>query len=62
MKTRKALTMLQIMAAGGIIGTAIVGIVFNGTDISVGTMDLPTLGAIVGSITSIFAAKAVHFF
>lgn len=62
MKTRKALTMLQIMAAGGIIGTAVVGVLFNGTDIAVGTLDLNTVGAIVGGVMSIFAAKAVHFF
>lgn len=62
MKTRKALTILQMMAAGGIIGAAIMGGFFNGAEVQLGKLDLNSVGAIAGGALSLIAAKVIHFF
>lgn len=62
MNARKALTVMQIMAAGGIIGAAIMGGFFNGADIYLGKLDLNSVGAIAGGLMGVVAVKVVHFF
>lgn len=61
MKARKTLTLLQIMAAGGIVGAAIMGSFFNGADVYLGKLDLNSIGAMAGAILSAVYVKMSHF-
>lgn len=61
MKARKALTLLQIMAAGGIVGAAIMGGFFNGAEVYLGKFDLNSLGAVAGAFLSMVYVKISHF-
>jgi len=62
MNARKTITALQVMAAGGIIGAAIAGLFFSGSEVQVWKLDLNHIGAIAGSLLSLIPAiKFGHF-
>ncbi len=60
MTTRRFLTFLQIAAAGGIVGAALMGGFFNGAEIMLGRLDLNSIGAIVGASLSAIAVAVCH--
>ncbi|MDR9749794.1 hypothetical protein, partial [Paenibacillus taichungensis] len=60
MTTRRLLTLLQLAAAGGIVGAAIMGGFFNGADVMLGKLDLNSVGAIVGASVSAIVATFSH--
>lgn len=61
MKARKTLALLQFMAAGGIVGAAVMGGFFNGAEVYLGKLDLNSIGAVVGAVISALYVKVSHF-
>lgn len=61
MRAKKALSLLQFMAAGGIVGAAIMGGFFNGADTYLGRIDLNSIGAVAGALLSAVYVKVSHF-
>ena len=61
MKARRTLTMLQVVAAGGIVGAAVMGGFFNGAEVHFGKLDLNSIGAMAGAIVSAIYVKVSHF-
>jgi len=49
------------MAAGGIIGAAIMGGFFNGAEVYLGKVDLNSIGAIAGAVLGAVYVKVSHF-